>query len=64
MRRTLPQGIEFVVVTMWDSMEAIERFAGPVPEMAVVPPEARVLMVEYDEQVQHFELIAEAVRCR
>ena len=57
MRRAVPQGVEFLVVTLWDSMEAVERFAGPAPEAAVVPPAARALMVEYEERVQHFELI-------
>ena len=61
MRRPVPQGVEFLVVTLWDSMEAIERFAGPAPETAVVPPAACALMVEYDERAQHFELIAAAV---
>jgi heme-degrading monooxygenase HmoA len=59
MRRVVPRGVEFLVVTTWDSMEAVERFAGPEPEVAVVPPEARALMVEYDERVQHFEVIDE-----
>jgi hypothetical protein len=62
MRREVPRGVEFLVMTMWDSMEAIQRFAGPAPEVAVVPPEARALMVEYDERAQHFELIAELDR--
>ena len=57
MRRAVPQGVEFLVVTLWDSLEAIARFAGPEPETAVVPPAACALMVEYDERVQHFELI-------
>jgi heme-degrading monooxygenase HmoA len=60
MRRAAPQGVEFLVVSLWDSLEAIKGFAGPEPEVAVVPPAARALMVEYDERVQHFELIAEA----
>jgi hypothetical protein len=57
MRRVVPQGVEFLVMSLWDSLDAIERFAGPQPETAVVPPAARALMVEYDERVQHFELI-------
>jgi heme-degrading monooxygenase HmoA len=59
MRRAVPQGVEFLVVTTWDTMEAVEDFAGPTPELAVVPPEARALLVEYEERVQHFELVAE-----
>jgi heme-degrading monooxygenase HmoA len=57
LRREVPRGVEFLVVTAWDSMAAVERFAGPAPEVAVVPPEARALMVEFDERVQHYELL-------
>jgi hypothetical protein len=57
MRREIAQGVEFLVVTTWDSMEAVERFAGPTPDLAVVPPEARALLVEFDEHARHFELI-------
>src|SRR5262245_51163786 len=58
LRRAVPHGVEFLVVTTWDSLAAVERFAGPEPDRAVVPPEARALMVEFDERVQHYELIA------
>jgi len=44
------------VVTEWSSMEAIRRFAGSTPERAVVEPEARTLLLSWDERVAHHGL--------
>jgi heme-degrading monooxygenase HmoA len=56
LRRSTAQGVEFVVVTTWDSMEAIGQFAGELADMAVVPPVAQAMMVEYDKKVVHYEI--------
>ena|SRR5687768_3862548 len=48
--------VEFLVMTFWDSMAAIRRFAGEKPERAVVEPEAKALLAEYDDFVQHYEV--------
>ena len=50
-------GVEFVVQTLWDSMEAVERFAGSNPDVAVVDAEARSVLVSFDSVVQHFEVV-------
>jgi heme-degrading monooxygenase HmoA len=55
--RPFGAGIEFVIVTRWDSMEAIARFAGADPEAAVVPAKAGDMMIEYDRRVMHFEVV-------
>ena len=55
--RRLGDGIEFLIVTQWDSLDAIARFAGPDLEAAVVPAKAAVMMIEYDRRVRHFEVI-------
>ena len=54
--RVLRRNQEFLVVTFWDSMEAIRRFAGEDPERAVVEPEARAVLKEYDDFVTHYEV--------
>jgi heme-degrading monooxygenase HmoA len=51
------EDVEFVVLTLWESMEAIRKFAGENPEVAVVAPAARVLFREYDAEVNHFEIV-------
>lgn len=39
LRREIGEETEYVLVTLWDSMDAIRRFAGPEPERAVYYPE-------------------------
>ena len=56
LRRELSDGVELVVLTLWESMDAIRKFAGENPEVAVVAPAARVLFREYDAEVKHFEI--------
>jgi len=48
---------EFLVITFWESMDAIRKFAGPDPERAVVEPEARAVLSEFDEHVSHYEVV-------
>ncbi len=57
MKRELSTGVEFVVQTRWDSLDAIAAFAGADAEVAVVPEEARRLMVEYDARARHYEVV-------
>jgi mannose-6-phosphate isomerase-like protein (cupin superfamily) len=49
-------GIEIVVVTRWASIDAIEAFAGEDISLAVVEPEARVVLTRFDTRVRHIEL--------
>ncbi|HUI76221.1 MAG TPA: antibiotic biosynthesis monooxygenase [Candidatus Acidoferrum sp.] len=49
---------EIVVLSVWDSMEAVTAFAGPDPEAAAVAPAAAVLFTDYDRRVRHFEIAA------
>ena len=48
---------ELVVLTFWDSMDAIRSFAGSEPTTAVVTPEARAALVYYDREVRIFEVL-------
>jgi heme-degrading monooxygenase HmoA len=57
LRRDLPQGVEFLVVTFWESLDAIRSFAGTDVESAVVPPKAREMMIEYDSKARHYEVV-------
>ena len=54
--RVLRREDEILVVTFWDSMEAIRAFAGADPEKAVVEPEARMVLAEFDDFVRHYEV--------
>jgi heme-degrading monooxygenase HmoA len=47
---------EFLVMTYWDSIDAVRGFAGEGCEQAVVEPEARAVLAEYDDCVRHYEV--------
>jgi heme-degrading monooxygenase HmoA len=57
LRREADGRVEFLVLTFWDSMEAVRAFAGADPDRAVVEPEARAALSSFDEFVRHFELV-------
>ncbi len=62
LRRPIGEGTQFLIVTTWQSIEAIRKFAGESASMAVVPPSARAMMVEYDIEVAHYEIVEEYSR--
>lgn len=57
LRRTVVDGVEFRIVTTWDSVEAIKRFAGEKPDTAVVPEQVQAMMVRFDQTVEHYEVL-------
>ena len=57
MRRDSSEDVEFLVLTLWESMDAIRKFAGENVEAAVVAPAAQALFREYDSTVKHFEVV-------
>ena len=57
LRRDLAQGVEFLVVTVWKSLDAIRAFAGNDPESAVVPAKVQQMMIEYDRRPRHYEVV-------
>jgi heme-degrading monooxygenase HmoA len=50
---------EVIVITKWDSMDAIRQFAGSRPDLAVVEPRAREVLASFDETVAHYEIALE-----
>jgi heme-degrading monooxygenase HmoA len=50
---------EFVVASLWDSMEAIRRFAGEEPERPVYYPEDERFLVELEPRVAHYAVVLE-----
>ena len=55
LRRDVAAGVEFLVVTRWKSLRAIQAFAGQDAELAVVPVNVQRMMVEYDARARHYE---------
>ena len=58
LKRDVPGGVEFLVITRWKSLDAIHAFAGEHVELAVVPEKVQAMMVEYDSTVAHYEVIS------
>ncbi len=49
----------FLLVTIWESMAAIKRFAGPEPELAKYYPEDDDFLLEKEKHVEVYETFYE-----
>jgi len=56
LKRDLSDGVEFLIITKWETLEAIKQFAGEQIETAVVPILVQDIMVRYDKNVRHYEV--------
>jgi hypothetical protein len=54
--RSLGDGTEVVVATVWESIDAVKAFAGHEHERAVVQPIVRDLLERFDDKVTHYTL--------
>lgn len=59
LKRNKEQTVEFLIITVWDSLESIKSFAGPSPDVAVVPEVVKAMMVQFDAEVRHYEVHSE-----
>ena len=57
LRTDVADGVEFITLTLFESMDAVRAFAGADHEGAVVPPEARALLQRFDQTSHHYEAI-------
>jgi heme-degrading monooxygenase HmoA len=55
LRRDAGAEVEFITVTLWESMEAIQAFAGAEHDAAVIPEPARKLLSRYDSRSVHYD---------
>jgi heme-degrading monooxygenase HmoA len=53
--------VGFMVVTEWASWDAIRAFAGSDPERAAIEQEARALLEQADEHVEHFDVTRDSL---
>ena len=56
-RREAGDGLEFVVLTRWQSMDSIKAFAGAEVDKAVVEPGAVAALTGFDATVRHYEIL-------
>ncbi len=58
LRRDVDDRCEFVMFTLWESLEAVKGFAGEDHETAVFYPEDDRFLIERDETSSHWEVAA------
>ena len=56
-QRSKGEQVEFLVLTRWRSIDAIRAFAGPAVDKAVVEPGAVAALDDFDDTVQHYEVL-------
>jgi len=56
LRRQGPDEAEFVVVNLFESLEAVRQFAGPDYDVPVFEPEARQLLSRVEPTATHYEV--------
>jgi heme-degrading monooxygenase HmoA len=56
LRRDVEDRCEFVMFSLWESMESIRTFAGDDPNKAVFYPEDDRFLIERDLTVSHYEV--------
>jgi heme-degrading monooxygenase HmoA len=56
LRRLEGDVAEFTLVTLWESMDAIRRFAGDDPEQAKYYPDDPQFLLEMPPRVEHYEV--------
>ncbi len=61
LRRDLADEVEFVVVNLFDSIAAVEQFAGPGYTTAKFEPEARLLLSRIEPTATHYDVCADTV---
>lgn len=61
LRRDVAEEVEFVVVNLFDSLEAVQQFAGPDYAVAQFEPEARRLLARVEPLAAHYEVCVNTV---
>lgn len=57
LRREVDDGVEFVTIMWFDTLDAVRVFAGEDYEVAVVPPRAKQLLSRFDRISSHYQVI-------
>ena len=59
LRRMEGDRAHFLLISLWESMDAIRKFAGPEPEQARYYPEDKDFLLEFEPQVVHYDVLAQ-----
>lgn len=53
-----PERAEFLLLTYWESWDAVRRFAGPDVDVPVYYPEDERYLLTFADRVEHYEVHA------
>ena len=59
LRRQAGEEVEFIAITYFESIEAVQGFAGPDYGTAVISEEAAKLLSRYDRRAEHYTVVLE-----
>jgi heme-degrading monooxygenase HmoA len=59
LRRPDGKQIELLLITRWQSLEAVRAFAGEDIDRAVVDEEAAAILTRWDRRVRHYDIALE-----
>ena len=62
LRRVYDDKVEFLLITLWDSWNAIKAFAGEDYEKAVYYPEDEKFLLQLDPHVLHYEVLEDSLQ--
>ena len=62
LRRVYDDKVEFLLITLWDSWNAITAFAGEDYEKAVYSPDAEKFLLQLDPHVLHYEVLEDSLQ--
>ena len=48
--------VEFLAVTLWDSIDSVRAFSGQNPDVAIVEPEGRAALSYFDDFARHYDI--------
>lgn len=54
--------VHFLLISLWESMDAIKAFAGDAYEKAVYYPEDKDYLLEFEPHVTHYEVLSAEVK--
>jgi heme-degrading monooxygenase HmoA len=64
LRRDADDGVEFLTLTFWDSIDAINRFWGGDSEVARIETEDRTALSAFDEFARNYEVVRNTLSAR
>ena len=57
LRRSDGAKTDFIVISYWESIEAVKKFAGPDYDKAVISPRDGEFLIEVEPMVVHYEVV-------